>query len=102
MGLIWPTPAKTDAFKNKATLTCVITGTFPELPRELLKERLNAKGIRVVSTLSKSVDFLVTGAKAGSKLKKARDLGIRVLEEADARLLLNDEISVDQLPKYHK
>ena len=102
VGLIWPTPAKTDAFKNKATLTCVITGTFPELPRELLKERLNAKGIRVVSTLSKSVDFLVTGAKAGSKLKKARDLGIRVLEEADARLLLNDEISVDQLPKYHK
>ncbi len=102
VGLIWPTPAKTDAFKNKATLTCVITGTFPELPRELLKERLNAKGIRVVSTLSKSADFLVAGAKAGSKLKKARDLGIRVLEEADARLLLNDEISVDQLPKYHK
>ena len=102
VGLIWPTPAKMDALKDKATLTCVITGTFPELPREVLKEKLNAKGIRVVSTLSKGVDFLVTGAKAGSKLKKARDLGIHVLEEADTRLLLNDEISVGQLAKYHQ
>ena len=102
VGLIWPTPAKMDTPKNKARLTCVITGTFTELPRELLKERLNTKGIRVVSTLSKSVDFLVMGAKAGSKLKKARELGIHILEEADVRLLLNDKISVDQLPKHHQ
>ena len=102
VGLIWPTPAKMDTPKNKAGPTCVITGTFTELPRELLKERLNTKGIRVVSTLSKSVDFLVMGAKAGSKLKKARELGIHILEEADVRLLLNDEISVNQLPKHHQ
>lgn len=102
VGLIWPTPAKIDVLKNKVRLSCVITGTFPELPRELLKERLNTKGIRVVSTLSRSVDFLVTGTKPGSKLKKARELGVHILEEADVRLLLNDEISVDQLPKYHQ
>ena len=98
-GLVWPTPVKVKTIKHDVKLTCVITGTFSELPRELLKERLNTKGIRVVSALSKNVDFLVTGTKAGSKLKKAKELGLHILNEGDVRLLLNDEISADQLLK---
>ena len=101
-GLVWPTPVKVNVIKYDLTLTCVITGTFSELPRELLKERLNSRGIRVVSALSKKVDFLVTGTKAGSKLKKAKELGLHILREGDVRLLLNDEISADQLLKNHR
>ena len=102
VGLIWPTPVKVIAFKDNSTLTCVITGTFPGLPRALLKERLNAKGIRVASGLSKSVDFLIAGTKAGSKLKKARKLGLDILEETDLTLLLSDEISIDELLQYRQ
>jgi DNA ligase (NAD+) len=102
VGLTWPTPVKVSDFKDRTSLTCVITGTFSELPRELLRERLNKKGIRVVSGLSKSVDFLVSGSKAGSKLKKARELGLDVLEEVDVRHLLDGDISVEELLTYRQ
>ena len=101
-GLVWPTPAKVIASDDQPSLTCIITGSFPGLSREQLKERLNTRGIRVVTSLSKNVDFLVAGDKAGSKLKKARELGLPILQEIDVKLLLDDEISTGELLSYRQ
>ena len=68
----------------------VITGTFTNIARSQLKEELIRVGARVTSSVSAKTDFLVAGEKPGSKLKKASDLGIKILEEAEALTLLQE------------
>ncbi|MDG2083852.1 MAG: NAD-dependent DNA ligase LigA, partial [Planctomycetota bacterium] len=62
-------------------LTVVITGTLPTLSRDEAKQRVIAAGGKVVGSVSNKTDILVAGEKAGSKLKKAHELGIEVLDE---------------------
>jgi DNA ligase (NAD+) len=66
----------------------VLTGTLPNLTREQAAERILAEGGRVTGSVSKKTDYVVAGADAGSKLDKARELGISVLEEQDLLKLL--------------
>jgi DNA ligase (NAD+) len=66
----------------------VITGTLPNLSREEISQRLKAAGAKVQSSVSKKTDFLIAGDAAGSKLKKAMDLGIQVLSEDEALSML--------------
>ncbi|HLI77106.1 MAG TPA: NAD-dependent DNA ligase LigA [Acidobacteriaceae bacterium] len=61
----------------------VLTGTFPTLSREVAKERIEAAGGKVSGSVSKKTSFVVAGEDAGSKLDKARDLGVEVIDEAD-------------------
>jgi DNA ligase (NAD+) len=61
--------------------TMVLTGTLSLMTRSQAKERLLALGAKVAGSVSSRTDFLVAGEAAGSKLKKARDLGITVLDE---------------------
>ena len=68
----------------------VITGSFTNIARSQLKEELIRVGARVTSSVSAKTDFLVSGEKPGSKLKKANDLGIKVLEEEEALMLLQE------------
>ena len=68
----------------------VITGSFTNIARSQLKEELIRVGARVTSSVSAKTDFLVSGEKPGSKLKKANDLGIKVLEEEEALMLLHE------------
>ncbi|ARU05625.1 DNA ligase (NAD(+)) LigA [Comamonas serinivorans] len=67
--------------------TFVLTGTFPTLSRDQAKDMLEAAGAKVSGSVSKKTDYVVAGAEAGSKLTKAQDLGVTILDE-DAMLAL--------------
>ena len=62
--------------------TFVITGTLPTLSRDQAKEMLEAAGAKVAGSVSKKTDYLLAGSDAGSKLDKARELGVAVIDEA--------------------
>ncbi len=68
--------------------TVVLTGTLPSLSREDAKEMLEAAGAKVAGSVSKKTDYVVAGAEAGSKLAKAGELGVPVLDEDGMRKLL--------------
>ena len=67
----------------------VLTGTFPTLSREQAKERLEAAGAKVAGSVSKKTSYVVAGAEAGSKLDKAVELGVPVLDEAGMLAMLS-------------
>lgn len=72
--------------------TFVLTGTFPSLAREEAKALLEAAGAKVAGSVSKKTDYVVAGAEAGSKLTKAQELGVTVLDEAGMLALLQPGI----------
>jgi DNA ligase (NAD+) len=67
----------------------VLTGTLPTYTRDQAKQMIEESGGRVVGSVSKKTDYVVAGADPGSKLEKARTLGITILDEAGLRELLN-------------
>ena len=74
--------------KPLAGKTFVLTGTFPTMGRDQAKELLEAAGAKVAGSVSKKTDYVVAGAEAGSKLTKAQELGVAVLDEAGMLALL--------------
>jgi DNA ligase (NAD+) len=68
--------------------TVVLTGTLATLTRDEAKEMLEAAGAKVAGSVSKKTDYVVAGAEAGSKLEKALELGVAVLDEEGLRQLL--------------
>ncbi len=69
--------------------TFVITGTLPTLSRDQAKDMLEAAGAKVAGSVSKKTDYLLAGADAGSKLDKARELGVAVMDETQLLGMLN-------------
>jgi DNA ligase (NAD+) len=61
----------------------VLTGTFPTLSRSAATAMVEAAGAKVTSSVSRKTSFVVAGDEAGSKLDKARELGVEVIDEAE-------------------
>ena len=81
-GLTLTEPKAKMVGRSLAGVTVVITGTLPTLSRAAATELVQAHGGNVTSSVSKSTSFVVAGEAAGSKLEKARTLGIEVIDEA--------------------
>jgi DNA ligase (NAD+) len=72
--------------------TFVLTGTLPGLTRTEAADMIQAAGGKVSASVSKKTDFVVAGEEAGSKLERARELGVRVIGESELRQLLRGAI----------
>ena len=68
--------------------TFVLTGTLANYTRDEAKKLIEDAGGRVSGSVSKKTDFVVAGEDAGSKLDKAKDLGVRVIGEKEMQELL--------------
>ena len=85
-----PAPGTGEGVGPLAGKTVVLTGTLPGISREEAGARLEAAGARVSGSISKKTDYLVVGESAGSKLEKARALGIRTVEWPEMERLLSE------------
>jgi DNA ligase (NAD+) len=90
-GVHWPEgePA-TAGPKPLAGKTLVLTGTLPTLGRDAAKDLIEAAGGKVSGSVSKKTHYVVAGTEAGSKLDKAQELGVPVLDEAGLLALLQE------------
>jgi len=94
-GVNWPEsePVKVNvpADGPLAGKTFVLTGTLAGMTRDEAKDRIQAAGGKVTGSVSKKTDYVVAGDKAGSKLTKAQNLGITVLDEVGLEKMLSDQ-----------
>ena len=91
-GVNWPAIAPISAVELPlAGQTYVLTGTFQTLSREEAKEKLERSGAKVASSVSKKTTAVIAGAEAGSKLDKAKELGLLVLDERGLLELLGEK-----------
>jgi DNA ligase (NAD+) len=93
LGLTWPEgPPASAADPARAPLsgvTVVLTGSLTSMTRQQASERLAALGAKVSGSVSKKTSYVIAGSDAGSKLTRARELGVAILNEAGlAQLLL--------------
>jgi DNA ligase (NAD+) len=81
-GIRWPAVERPVSAGHFAGKSFVLTGTLAEMTREAARDAIVQRGGKVSGSVSKKTDFVVAGADPGSKLVKARELGIEVLDEA--------------------
>jgi DNA ligase (NAD+) len=69
-------------------MTVVVTGTLAGMSREQATELIESNGGKVTSSVSKKTSFVVAGTDAGTKLQKAQELGVRVIDEKELQKML--------------
>jgi DNA ligase (NAD+) len=79
--------------QNLAGLTIVVTGSLKDFTRDGASEAITARGGKASSSVSAKTDYVVAGEAAGSKLDKAQELGITILDEAGFKSLLSKGIN---------
>ena len=94
-GVAWPAAAEEKAVSAVAGKTFVLTGTFPTLSRDAAKDKLIAAGAKVAGSVSKRTNYVVAGTDAGSKLTKAQELGIPVIDEAAMLAMLGEDAATE-------
>jgi DNA ligase (NAD+) len=82
--------AVTNAAAGVAGKTFVLTGTLPTMKRSEAQALIESKGGKCAGSVSKKTDFVVAGEEAGSKLTKAQELGITILDEGALLELLSE------------
>ncbi|HDI3032729.1 TPA: NAD-dependent DNA ligase LigA [Cronobacter turicensis] len=93
VGMHWPAPQVVKAEEIDSPFagkTVVLTGSLSQMSRDDAKARLAALGAKVSGSVSKKTDLLIAGEAAGSKLAKAQELGIEVIDEAEMLRLLGE------------
>lgn len=93
VGIHWPAPQVVRAEEIDSPFagkTVVLTGSLSQLSRDEAKARLTALGAKVAGSVSKKTDLVIAGEAAGSKLAKAQELGIDVIDEAEMIRLLGE------------
>lgn len=89
VGVNWPAVEQPVATEQPlAGKTIVLTGTLSSLTRDEAKQRLQALGAKVAGSVSKKTDLVIAGEEAGSKLTKAQQLGVKVIDEEEFVKLL--------------
>jgi DNA ligase (NAD+) len=88
-GIHWPEVTVERKALPLAGKTFVLTGTLPNLSRDQAAELIEAAGGKVAGSVSKKTSYVVAGEEAGSKLAKAQELGVTILDEAGLQALLN-------------
>ena len=97
-GITWPKekpPEKEQRLLEGKTF--VLTGTLTTMKRDDAKMQLQALGAKVAGSVSAKTSYVVAGAEAGSKLTKAQDLGLPILDEDQLVALLANPSSLDSL-----
>lgn len=84
-----PEPAATSTVPQVAGKTFVLTGALSQMTRRQAREQIRSVGGKVTGSVSKNTDYLVAGEKPGSKLARARELGVGILSEDELRQLLS-------------
>jgi DNA ligase (NAD+) len=91
-GVHWPESSGVQQSSGiLAGKTLVLTGTLPTLTRDAAKEKIEAAGGKVAGSVSKKTDYVVAGEEAGSKLAKAQELGVTILDEAGLLALVEPD-----------
>ncbi len=87
-GVVMSAPRRVKTAGALSGKTFVLTGTLPNLTREQAAEMIVAAGGKVTASVSKKTDYVVAGSEPGSKLTKAEQLGINILDEPALRVIL--------------